>query len=356
MSKEPKEKDLNINDALEKLQKKYGKDVVMQMDKDIDFKVESIPTGCFSLDAALGCGGLPRGRVIEIFGQESSGKSTLATFFIAQLQKNGGKAALVDAECAFDGEYAKNIGVDVSKLLVSQPSSLEEAMDVVRELVKTKSFDIIVIDSVAALTPKSEIEGEEMLKDTMAVQARLLGKALRILASEISKSRTVVIFINQVREKVGVFFGNKETTPGGKALKFFSSVRMNVTKGEKIMEGDAQIGNWMNVTMVKNKVSFPWRKASFELYYNRGIDLIGDALDYGEKVGIIPKKGNTYNYHGQKMVGRDTAKEVISHTLGMYKDIRQDIINYNEKARKTSNESKEQGDIQLPSGSVQEED
>lgn len=208
-----KDKNEAVEEALAKLKKKYGVEVVMQMDKEQDFKVENIPTGCLSLDELLG-GGLPKGRIIEVFGQESSGKSTLTMFLVAQIQKAGGRAVLIDAENAFDGEYASKIGVDVEKLLVSQPASLEEAMDVIRELVPTNQFDIIVVDSVAALTPKQEIEETEMLKENMAVQARLLGKALRILTGPISKSNTIVIFINQVREKVGIFFGKKETTPG----------------------------------------------------------------------------------------------------------------------------------------------
>ena len=321
----------SVEDAVEKLQKKYGDSVLLQMDADVDFKVEAIPTGCFSLDEAFGCGGLPRGRIIEVFGQESSGKSTLTTFLISQIQKGGGRAALIDAENAFDGDYARAIGVDISKLMVAQPGTLEECMDITRELVQTGAFDIIVVDSVAAMVPKSELEGEEMLKESMAVQARLMGKALRILTGPIAKSKTVVIFINQLRSKVGIFFGKKETTPGGKALKFFSSVRIDVQKGEKILgKDDEQIGNWMNLTMVKNKVGLPWRKASFELYYKKGIDLIGDTLDYAEKIGIVKKTGNTYSFDKSGVdlklgVGRENAKKFLNNNPGTVTLIRKDI-------------------------------
>lgn len=320
-----KKENKSVEEALANLKKKYGADVLMDMDTETN--VESIPTGCFSLDEAFGCGGLPKGRIIELFGQESSGKSTLAMFFMSQIQKKGGRVALIDAEMAFDGGYASAIGVDVSKLTVSQPGSLEEAMDVLRELVSTGAFDLIVIDSVAALVPLSEVESPEMLKENMAVQARLLGKAMRILTNEISKSKTVVIFINQVREKVGVFFGKKETTPGGKALKFFSSVRIDVQKGEKILgSNEEQIGNWMGVTMVKNKVGFPWRKAKFELYYSKGVDLYGDALDYGEERGIIKKTGNTYSYGGCKIgVGRDSAKKNLTENKEMFGKLVEEI-------------------------------
>lgn len=301
-----------VSEALTRIREKYGNTIMMSNFKDNEFNVESIPTGCPGLDDVFGCGGLPRGRIIEVFGQESSGKSTLTTFLIAQIQKNGGRAALIDAECAYDPFYAKNIGVDTSKIIVSQPESLEEGFDVLRELVETGMFDIIVIDSVAALTPKSEIESDEMLKDSMAVQARLIGKALRILTGPISRSKTTVIFINQLREKIGVFFGNKDTTPGGKALKFFSSVRLDVKRGDKIEEGGKQIGNWLKITAVKNKVGFPWGKTEFELYFSKGIDLYGANLDYGLEKGVVEKIGNTYSFKGQKIgVGRDQVKNFL---------------------------------------------
>ena len=314
MKKEKQEKKEDVvEDALLRLQKKYGNDVLMSMDKDIDFKVDWIPTGCFGLDEIIGQG-LPRGRVIEVFGAESGGKSTLSLFLMAQMQKHGGRVALIDAENAFDGSYASNIGVDVSKLLVSQPTTLEESMDIIKELVETNSFDIIVIDSVSALVPKSEVEGEDFMKDTMAIQARLMSRALRVLSGPISKSKTIVIFINQIRDKVGVFFGAKTTTSGGRALKFFSSVRLEVSKGHKIEgKNETQIGNEIIVTAVKNKVGFPWKKTTLDLYYAKGIDLVADALDFGEKSGVIKKVGNTYSYGIVTLgVGRDKAIKTIS--------------------------------------------
>lgn len=322
-----KEKAKSIEDALALLHKKYGKDSVIEMDKDMNIEVEVIPTGCFALDEALGCGGLPRGRIIELFGQESSGKSTLSTFLMAQIQKAGGKAALIDAEFAFDVNYAKAIGLDASKLILAQPGCLEEAMDVLSGLVKSNAVDIIVVDSVASLVPRSEIEGEEMLKDTMAVQARLMGKALRILTGSIARSRTVVIFINQIREKVGVFFGNKETTPGGKALKFFSSVRIDVKKGERIEGKDKElIGHVLKTTMVKNKVGYPWRQASFELYFGSGIDLNADLLDFSFKHNIISKNGNTYLFNEIVLgASREKAIKNLSENKKLFEEIKKAI-------------------------------
>ena len=326
MKKEQKKEEDKVDIALAKLQKKYGNDVLMQMDKDINFKVDWVPTGCFSLDEVIG-GGLPRGRVIEIFGAESGGKSTLALFLMSQIQKRGGRVALIDAENAFDGSYAANIGLDVSKLLVSQPTSLEESMDIVKELVETGLIDIIVVDSVSALVPKSEVEGEDFMKDTMAIQARLMSRALRILSGPISKSKSIVIFINQIRDKVGVFYGAKTTTSGGRALKFFSSVRLEVSKGSKIEgKGETQIGNQIIVTAVKNKVGFPWKKTTMDLYYAKGIDLWADALDFGEKCGIIQKTGNTYSYDGEILgVGRDKTRNVIAENEELFNEIKSAI-------------------------------
>lgn len=312
-----------VGDALSRLQKKYGANVLMQMDKEVDFKVDWVPTGCFALDEVIG-GGIPRGRIIEVFGAESGGKSTLALFLMAQIQKRGGRVALIDAENAFDGSYASNIGVDISKLLVSQPTSLEESMDIVKELVETSMIDIIVVDSVSALVPKSEVEGEDFMKDTMAIQARLMSRALRILSGPISKSKTVVVFINQIRDKVGVFFGAKTTTSGGRALKFFSSVRLEVSKGERILgKNEVQVGNEIVITAVKNKVGFPWKKTKLDLYYAKGIDLHSDALDYGEKVGVIKKTGITYSFGNTVLgAGRDKAKKAIVDDEKLFEEIK----------------------------------
>jgi recombination protein RecA len=321
------DKDKAIKEALAKIQKKYGKDSVIDMSDDESFEVEAIPSGCFSLDYALGCGGLPKGRLIEVFGQESSGKSTLAMFLMAQLQKGGGRAALIDAEFAFSSDYAEAIGVDIRKLLVSQPSTLEEAMDTIKFLVESNSVDIIVLDSIASLVPKAELEGDEMLKADVAMQAKLLNKALRILTGPISKSKTVVIFINQLREKIGVIYGRKEYTPGGKALKFYASVRIEVKKGDKIEDKNGrQIGNWMKIDIVKNKVGMPWAKAEFELYYEKGVDLVGDALDFGERVEVITRSGNSYSYGDKKLgMGRENAKNFLIKNPDLLEEIRQNI-------------------------------
>ena len=322
-----KEKIVNkVDEALSKLQKKYGSDVLMEMGKDVDFKVEWLPTGCFALDEVIGHG-IPRGRVIEIFGAESGGKSTLALFLMSQVQKNGGRVALIDAENAFDGSYASNIGLDVSKLLVSQPTTLEESFDIIKELVETNMIDMIVVDSVSALVPKSEVEGEEMLKDSMAVQARLMSKALRILSGPISKSKTIVIFINQIRDKIGVFYGAKTTTPGGRALKFFSSVRLEVSKGKKI-EGpnESQIGNEIVITAVKNKVGFPWKKTTLSLYYAKGIDLWYDCVDVGEVKGVIKKEGNTYSFGDQILgISREKARNTLMENEKLFEEIKSEI-------------------------------
>lgn len=334
MKKEPKKEkeEDKVESALARLQKKYGNDVIMQTDKDTDFKVEWISTGCFGLDEVIGKG-IPRGRIIEIFGAESGGKSTLALFLMSQVQKRGGKVALIDAENAFDGSYAANIGVDVTKLMVSQPKTLEEAMDIIKELVETNSIDIIVIDSVSALAPRSEVEGEDFMKDSMAVQARLMSRALRILSGPISKSKTVVIFINQIRDKVGVFYGAKTTTSGGRALKFYSSVRLDVSKGTKIEnKEDVMIGNQIIVTAKKNKVGFPWKKTVLDLYYARGISLSGDALDFGEKIGVINKTGLTYTFGEITLgVGREKAIIKIEEDVKLFEDIKKSIREVIEK-------------------------
>jgi len=320
------EKKESVKQVMARLQKKYGDDIaVVSVDHDVS-EVKAIPSGSFGLDSVFGCGGIPKGRMIELFGQESSGKTTLAHFLIAQIQKQGGNAALIDAEFSYDPRYTSSIGVDTSKLLVTQPLHLEAAMGTLRELVETNQFDIIVLDSIAAMAPKSEIE-DEFLKDTMALQARKLGAALRILAGSVSRSKTIVIFINQLRDKVGIFYGAKTVTPGGKALKFFSSVRLEVSKGDKIVDkDDKQIGNYLNITGVKNKVGFPFLKTSVALYYGKGLDLFEDALDYGEKVGVITKDGNTYTF-GANVLGNSHEKAVkkITAEADLFEEIKKAI-------------------------------
>lgn len=313
-----KKKDENsqaIKDALASLRKQYGDDVVIQSDEPV--KVESIPTGCFAIDRLLGCGGLPKGRIIEMYGEPSSGKSATSLYFVSQIQRNGGSCVLVDAEYAFNSDFAAKIGVDVKKLFVAQPATLEEAMDTVRAFVATNSIDLIIVDSVAALVPKKEIEGDEMLKDSVADQARLMNKALRILTGEVARSKTVVIFINHLKEKIltgyGSQWGEKTTTPGGKALKFYASVRLAIAKGEKILgPKDVQIGNVVRVNATKNKVGFPYRKGQFELIYTSGVNQEADTLDTAEELKVVSKEGNTYTFNDIKLgVGRDKAIEFL---------------------------------------------
>lgn len=315
-----------LQEAIDAIKKKYGDGAVMKSGEIAD-KIEAISTNCYAIDNLLGCGGIPRGRITEVFGAESSGKSTLCLYFVAQVQKAGGVCVYIDAENAYDQQYAETIGVDTSKLLVSQPATLEESFDSIREFAESNAVDLIIIDSVSALVPKSEVEGEEMLKDTMAVQARLLSKGLRILSGPISKSKTVVIFINQLRANIGVMYGQKEITTGGKALKYYASVRLNIGKGDKILgPKDAQIGNTMNITAVKNKVGFPFKKASVDLYYGQGVDLKADTLDYGAECGVIGLVGNTYTYEGEKLgVGRDNAKKALVKNEELYQKIRKQI-------------------------------
>jgi recombination protein RecA len=315
-----------LKDALAKLKKQYGEGAVLDPGA-APAKVEVLPTGCYAVDRVLDCGGLPRGRILEVFGQESSGKSTFCLFLIAQVQKAGGKCVFIDAEHAFDSHYATSIGVDMDKLLVAQPATLEETFDTLRALAETNEVDLIVVDSVAALTPKVELEGEEMLKDSVAIQARLMSKALRICTGPISRSKTVAIFINQLRDNVGIMYGKKEVTPGGKALKFYSSVRLQINKGDKIVgEDKGQIGNVVNITAVKNKVGFPWKKASFDLYYGSGVDLYSDAFDTAVELGIITRKGNTYEVKETKLgVGRDAARKVFREDKAIYNETRKHI-------------------------------
>lgn len=327
-------KNESVESVMARMQKKYGNDMVI-VDEDPDVsEVKVIPTGSYGLDSVFGCGGIPRGRMIELFGQESSGKSTLSHYLIAQVQRNGGKAALIDAEFSYDPRYTASIGVDTKKLLVTQPLHLEAAMETLRELVDTNAFDIIVVDSVAAMAPMTEIEGD-FLKDTMGLQARKLGAALRVLTGSISRSKTIVIFINQLREKIGVIYGKKETTPGGKALKFFASVRLEVSKGEKIVDDeDKQIGNFLNVTGVKNKVGFPFMKTSLMLYYGKGLDLCYDTLMEGERTEVIKKVGNTYSFGDIVLgVGQNRAMKKLEDE-NLFKEINKAIKDANRKISK----------------------
>jgi recombination protein RecA len=300
-----------VESALAQIRDKFGDGSIMTLDENTNLNIESVPTGAISLDLALGVGGIPKGRIIEIYGPESSGKTTLAMHMVAEVQKRGGIAAFVDAEHALDPEYAGKIGVKLNDLLISQPDTGEQALDIVETLVRSNAVDVIVIDSVAALTPRAEIEGE-MGDSHMGLQARLMSQALRKLTGIISKSKSTVIFINQIRMKIGVMFGNPETTTGGNALKFYASVRLEVRKAAQIKQGEKIVGSRVKVKIVKNKVAAPFRTAEFDIMYNEGISKAGDLLDTGVAYAVIEKNGNTYNFGEVKLgVGREAAKTFL---------------------------------------------
>ncbi len=318
--------------AIEQIREKFGENAIMRLGQAKRMAVEVIPTGCLSIDLALGVGGVPRGRVIEIFGPEASGKTTLAQHIIAETQKMGGVAAFVDAEHALDPDYAKKIGIDTEEMLISQPDTGEQALDIVETLVRSNAVDVVVIDSVAALVPKAEIEGE-MGDSHMGLQARLMSQALRKLTGIVSKTHTVVIFINQIRHKIGVFFGNPETTTGGNALKFYSSVRIEVRRSAQIKQGDVIIGNQVKVNIVKNKVAAPFRTTVVDIMYNEGISVSGDLLDTGVARGVIKKSGNSYQFGDEKLgVGREKARMFLrDERPDLLPIIRQAIIDEAEK-------------------------
>jgi recombination protein RecA len=296
------------SEAISQIKQRFGDGSIMRFGEAKSTNVDAIPTGCLSLDLALGALGVPRGRIIEIYGPESSGKTTLAQHVVAEVQKLGGIAAFVDAEHALDPDYARKIGVNVDELFISQPDTGEQALEIVETLVRSNAIDVIVVDSVAALVPKAEIEGE-MGDSHMGLQARLMSQALRKLAGIVAKTGTVVIFINQIRMKIGVMFGNPETTPGGNALKFYASVRIEIRRNAQIKQGEKIIGNRVKVKIVKNKVAPPFRTAEFDIMYNEGISLSGDLLDLGVEVGSIEKRGNSYLFGEEKLgVGREVAK------------------------------------------------
>lgn len=314
-----------VESALDQIRDKFGDGSIMKLSDTNTMQVEATPTGSISLDLALGVGGIPQGRVIEVYGPESSGKTTLTLHMIAEIQKKGGLAAFIDAEHALDPEYAKRIGVKVEDLLISQPDNGEQALDIAETLVRSNALDLVVIDSVAALTPRAEIEGE-MGDSHMGLQARLMSQALRKLTGIMSKSKTTVIFINQIRMKIGVMFGNPETTTGGNALKFYASVRIEVRRTAQIKNGEKIIGNRVKAKVVKNKVAAPFKVAEFDIMYNEGISYSGDLLDTGTLVGSISKNGNTYSFAETKLgVGRENAKTFIKENPDVAKKLDADI-------------------------------
>jgi recombination protein RecA len=312
--------------AIQQIRSKFGEGAIMKFGDARKTNVDAISTGCLSLDIAFGIGGVPRGRIIEIFGPESSGKTTLAQHIVAEVQKTGGIAAFVDAEHALDPDYAARIGVNIKEMLLSQPDSGEQALEIVETLVRSNAVDVIVVDSVAALVPQKEIEGD-MGDQHMGLQARLMSQALRKLTAAIGKTKTVVIFINQIRNKIGVFFGNPETTTGGNALKFYCSVRVEVRRAAQIKQGEKIIGNRVKVKIVKNKVAAPFKTCEFDIMYNEGISVAGDLVDLGVEYEVIKKNGNSYSFGEIKLgTGRETAKKMIKDDKKLLAEIRKAII------------------------------
>lgn len=346
MASEKDQKAKIIEDTIANIEKTYGKGAIMKLGDGVINEIASIPTGALSLDYALGIGGIPRGRVTEIYGPESSGKTTLCLHIIAEAQKGGGMAAFIDAEHALDVNYAKKLGVDTSNLLLSQPDFGEQALEITDTLVRSNALDIIVIDSVAALVPRSEIEGE-MGDATMAVQARLMSQALRKLTGAISKSKTAVVFVNQLRSKIGIMFGNPETTTGGNALKFYASLRLDIRRIAAIKEGTDVIGNRTRVKIVKSKVAPPFKEVEFDILYNEGISKAGDLLDFGVNLGIIKKSGAWFTYGEDRFQGREQFRQKLMEDKQIYSNLGKDIraklgmINKGEPAESEKTNAKE---------------
>ena len=326
MSLENSEKKKALESALGQIEKQFGKGSVMKLGDFTAMNVESIPTGALSLDVALGIGGIPKGRIIEIFGPESSGKTTLALHMIAECQKRGGEAAFIDAEHALDPVYAKHLGVDIDNLIVSQPDTGEQALEIAEALVRSGAIDIIVVDSVAALVPKAEIDGD-MGDAHVGLQARLMSQALRKLAGVLNKSNTAIVFINQLREKVGIMFGNPETTPGGRALKFYASVRLDIRKTENLKQDGEVFGNRVRVKVVKNKVAPPFKKAEFDIMYGEGISRSGEIVDLGVEYNVIKKSGSWFSYGESKLgQGRETVKQLVMDNPELAEELTQKIV------------------------------
>jgi recombination protein RecA len=323
------DRDKSLDMTLGQIEKQYGKGAIMRLGERGNVGIEAVPTGALALDLALGIGGLPRGRIVEIYGPESSGKSTLATHVVAEAQRNGGVCAYIDAEHAMDPVYASAIGVNVDDLLISQPDTGEQALEIADMLIRSGALDVLVIDSVAALVPRAEIEGE-MGDSHMGLQARLMSQALRKLTGNLNKSRTIAVFINQLREKIGVMFGSPETTPGGRALKFYSSVRLDIRRIEAIKDGTEVIGNRTRVKVVKNKCAPPFKQAEFDIMYGKGISREGSLLDVGVDLGIVKKSGAWFTYEGEQLgQGRENSKTYLSENVELMMEI-------SEKIRKAS--------------------
>ena len=314
-----------LEEALKLIKKQYGQGAIMKLGDRVSVKVDTISSGSLLLDAALGIGGYPKGRVVEIYGPESSGKTTVALHAIASCQKKGGRAAFIDAEHAIDPEYAKRLGVNIDELILSQPDSGEQAMEIVEILVKSQSVDLVVVDSVAALVPQAELDGE-MSDAQVGAQARLMSKALRKITGLLNKSECTIIFINQLREKVGILFGNPETTPGGRALKFYSTIRLDVRKGEAIKNGSEIIGNVVNIKIVKNKVAAPFKTASVDLVYGQGVCKEAEVLDLAANNEIVKKSGSWYDYNGERIAqGRESAKKYLIEHPVVLKEIEEKV-------------------------------
>jgi len=323
---EQQDKSQAASEAINQIRERYGEGSIMKLGDNKTLNIDAIPTGSLSLDIAIGIGGVPQGRILEIYGPEASGKTTLALHIVSEIQKRGGLAAFIDAEHALDPEYAKKIGVKTKDLFIAQPDTGEQALEIVETLVRSNAIDVVVIDSVAALVPKAEIEGD-MGDSHMGLQARLMSQALRKLAGIISKTKTTVIFINQIRMKIGVFFGNPETTTGGNALKFYSSVRIEVRRSAQIKQAEKIVGNRVKVKIVKNKIAPPFKTCEFDIMYNEGISIAGDILDQGVLHNIIAKSGNSYAYGETKLgVGRETAKKTLSEDKKLIAELHKKIL------------------------------
>ena len=347
MSEQNTEKKRALEVALSQIEKQFGKGSVMKLGEFKAMEIEAIPTGALSLDIALGIGGVPRGRIIEIFGPESSGKTTLALHIIAEAQKMNGEAAFIDAEHALDPVYAKHLGVDIDNLIVSQPDTGEQALEITESLVRSGALDVIVVDSVAALVPKAEIDGD-MGDSHMGLQARLMSQALRKLAGAINKSKTVIIFINQLREKIGVMFGNPETTTGGRALKFYASVRLDIRKIENIKQDGEIVGNRARVKVVKNKVAPPFREAEFDIVYGKGISKEGNILDMAVNLDIIEKSGSWFSYNGEKIgQGRENVKQYLHNNPEVMEEVEKKVReNFEEAFEKSLGDNEEDEDTE----------